>query len=100
MTRERSVPRQGTIAMAPFSSEITDAGSHAATGALCLLVMEENGLIRYSLPASGPVSIGRASSADVRLSDPLASRAHLLLHLGDQLAVEDTDSGNGTRVRG
>ncbi|HEX9296342.1 MAG TPA: sigma 54-interacting transcriptional regulator [Polyangiaceae bacterium] len=86
--------------MAMRSSETTDVAQHVTSGELCLLVMEETGLIRYSLPASGTVSVGRADGSDVRLSDPLASRQHLLLHIGEAIAVEDANSGNGTRVRG
>jgi hypothetical protein len=80
-------------------SEITDVGQ-ATSGDLCLIVLEETGLVRYSLPPTGTISVGRAETADVCLSDRLASRRHLLLHVGETLAVEDTNSANGTRVRG
>jgi pSer/pThr/pTyr-binding forkhead associated (FHA) protein len=81
-------------------SEITDVGQHATTGDLCLLVLEDSGLTRHSLPLVGTLSVGRAEAADICLSDRLASRHHLLLHVGETLAVEDTHSANGTRIRG
>jgi DNA-binding NtrC family response regulator len=53
----------------------------------------------HPLPASGTLTIGRSASADIQLQDPLASRKHALLELGDNIVVEDLASANGTRVR-
>ena len=47
----------------------------------------------------GTLTIGRAENAEVRLDDPLASRQHARLHIGDVLQIEDLGSANKTRVR-
>jgi hypothetical protein len=53
----------------------------------------------HPLPPRGVLSIGRSETADVRLDDPLASRNHARLHVGDTLQIEDLGSANKTRVR-
>src|SRR5436190_1831746 len=52
--------------------------------------------------AGGSVSIGRDDSADVRITDELASRLHARFHIdaGGAIAVEDLQSSNGTFLRG
>lgn len=51
--------------------------------------------------ARGQHLVGRSSSADVVLPDPLLSREHLRLEVGeDRAAVEDLGSANGTWVQG
>ena len=75
------------------SSAITTLVRLGATGecrasGLQVLVVEADGLSAYPLPTSGTLIIGRAQDCDVRLSDPLASRHHVRLHVRP-LAVED-----------
>jgi DNA-binding NtrC family response regulator len=53
----------------------------------------------HPLPPRGMLTIGRAENADVRLDDPLASRHHARLHIGETLQIEDLGSANKTRVR-
>jgi DNA-binding NtrC family response regulator len=53
----------------------------------------------HPLPPRGMLTIGRAENADIRLDDPLASRHHARLHIGDVLHIEDLGSANKTRVR-
>jgi DNA-binding NtrC family response regulator len=64
-----------------------------------LLVMSRDVFATHPLPASGTLTIGRSASADIQLQDPLASRKHARLELGDTIVVEDLASANGTRVR-
>jgi transcriptional regulator with GAF, ATPase, and Fis domain len=53
------------------------------------------------LPLEGALVVGRASSADVQLTDAKASREHCrFLVLPDHVAVEDLGSQNGTFVNG
>jgi two-component system response regulator AtoC len=66
-----------------------------------LLVIGPDVLANHPLPATGTVAIGRAENADVRLTDPLASRMHARLHVGQggTLEIEDLGSINQTRIR-
>lgn len=64
-----------------------------------LLVMSRDVFATHPLPASGTLTIGRSAMADIQLQDPLASRRHATLHIGDRIVVEDLTSANGTRVR-
>ena len=71
-----------------------------ANGAgLFLLVVGSDSYSTYSLPQDGSVSIGRGETNQVRIDDPLASRNHARLHVGEAMFVEDLGSVNGTRVR-
>jgi DNA-binding NtrC family response regulator len=56
----------------------------------------------HPLPTGGSVSVGRDDSADVRITDELASRLHARFHIdaSGTVAVEDLQSSNGTFVRG
>jgi two-component system, NtrC family, response regulator AtoC len=66
-----------------------------------LLVIGPDVLANHPLPATGILAIGRAENADVRLTDPLASRMHARLHVGQggTLEIEDLGSINQTRIR-
>jgi two-component system, NtrC family, response regulator AtoC len=64
-----------------------------------LLVVGRDSYATYNLPASGSLTIGRGESNTVRIDDPLASRAHACLHVGEVMALEDLGSVNGTRIK-
>jgi len=66
---------------------------------LFLLVVGSDSYSTYSLPQDGSVSIGRGETNQIRVDDPLASRNHARLHVGEAMFVEDLGSVNGTRVR-
>ena len=66
---------------------------------LHLTVMGPSLFHTHPLPAQGTVAIGRDEAADVRITDPDASRQHACLHIGEQIEVEDLGSTNGTRIR-
>jgi DNA-binding NtrC family response regulator len=76
----------------------TIEGTDGALGAF-LLVVGRDTYATYDLPASGTLTIGRGETNAVRVDDPLASRAHARLHVGDSLLLEDMGSVNGTRVK-
>ncbi len=65
-----------------------------------LLVIGESQHTAHRLPRTGDVSLGRSDSADIQVPDPLMSRVHAILHIGNVLAVSDQGSSNGTLVRG
>ncbi|HEY0985830.1 MAG TPA: sigma 54-interacting transcriptional regulator, partial [Kofleriaceae bacterium] len=69
-------------------------------GARRLAVIGDGIVATHGLPAAGAIVLGRDAGCDVRIDDPSISRRHARLHLGDQLAVEDLRSRNGTFVAG
>jgi two-component system response regulator AtoC len=66
-----------------------------------LLIMGPELYMNQPLPKTGSLTIGRADNADIRITDPLASRLHARLHIGDggMLEIEDVGSINRTKVR-
>jgi two-component system response regulator AtoC len=64
-----------------------------------LIVMGAGPLQRVPLGSRTPLIIGRADDADVHLVDPLSSRQHAALHVGEKFEIEDLGSANGTRLR-
>jgi two-component system response regulator AtoC len=73
-----------------------------ATGGVGLhvLVISPEIFTAIPLPAEGSLLVGRSAKAELLVEDPLASRQHARLHVGDVLSIEDLGSANGTRVRG
>jgi two-component system, NtrC family, response regulator AtoC len=63
-----------------------------------LSVTEDGSTVTYPLLASGMVVIGRADGCDLVLRNPLVSREHAVLHLGETLEIEDLGSANGTSL--
>ncbi len=53
----------------------------------------------HRLPSDGSLLIGRDEAAEIRLSDPQASRQHARLNVGESLSVEDLGGVNGTFLR-
>jgi two-component system response regulator AtoC len=65
-----------------------------------LLIMGPDLFLAQALPKNGNLTIGRADNADIRITDPLASRLHARLHVTEGLfEIEDIDSINRTKVR-
>ncbi|MCL2316078.1 MAG: FtsK/SpoIIIE domain-containing protein [Actinomycetia bacterium] len=50
--------------------------------------------------ASGANTVGRGHDAQVRLSDPMVSRSHVRINVGDAAELVDLGSANGTMVSG
>jgi two-component system response regulator AtoC len=65
-----------------------------------LLVIDGAALQVMPLPASGLLTIGRASKCDVVVDSGSVSRHHANLTLGHDLEIEDAGSSNGTFVDG
>jgi two-component system response regulator AtoC len=68
-------------------------------GGAFLLVVGRDTYATYDLPAAGALTIGRGETNAVRIDDPMASRAHACLHVGEVMHLEDVGSVNGTRVK-
>lgn len=76
-----------------------EAPPSSALGAGRVLVFWEGGSSIHGLPLRGSIVFGRATESDVSIDHRSVSRRHAILHVGDELVVEDLGSANGTRVR-
>lgn len=86
----------GVVAYALFTRRSSRVAPNFA-GRLELRVEEEHQRKTVRLPL--PITIGRSDDAQLRLSDPHASRLHALIDVEEGTAfVEDLGSRNGTRV--
>ena len=65
------------------------------------MIMGSDLFTAMPLPKSSSLTIGRADDADIHITDPLASRLHARLHLGEGglIEIEDVGSINKTKVR-
>jgi two-component system, NtrC family, response regulator AtoC len=75
------------------------AAEGSETAGAFLLVVGRDAYATYDLPATGALTIGRGETNTVRVDDPLASRTHACLHVGEAMFLEDVGSVNGTRVK-
>ena len=65
-----------------------------------VLISRTNALVRYSL-RQGITSIGRSDENDIVVADPLVSRHHAEVMIGEEgCTLTDLESGNGTFVNG
>lgn len=69
-------------------------------GRFKLLVISDREPVAHHLPDRGRVTVGRSETADIQVPDPLISRVHAAITLGESLTVRDLGSSNGTVVRG
>jgi DNA-binding NtrC family response regulator len=69
-------------------------------GRFKLLVISDRDPVAHQLPDRGQVTVGRSETADIQVPDPLISRVHAAITLGETLQVRDLGSSNGTVVRG
>jgi two-component system response regulator AtoC len=74
--------------------------SRAAGGdGLHVLVISPEIFTALPLPEQGSLTVGRSPKSEILVEDPLASRQHARLTVGEVLSIEDLESANGTRVR-
>jgi two-component system, NtrC family, response regulator AtoC len=67
---------------------------------LILTALWDGGSFTHFVEPGARVVLGRGSAADVVIEHPSISRRHVVLELGDDLAVTDLGSSNGTKIRG
>lgn len=79
-----------------FAVPQQDRGPAAAT--LRVIAGPDAGT-EFSLPA-GTSYVGRAYDADVRLSDPMTSKRHARITIGETIEIADTGSANGLMMEG
>jgi DNA-binding NtrC family response regulator len=72
----------------------------AAGTTLVLVTVAGDQATTHRLPGRGEVVIGRSRECDVRIDEPSLSRRHARIVIGDEIAVEDLETLNGTKVRG
>jgi DNA-binding NtrC family response regulator len=83
-----------------FETTVRAPPKAGAGGGRVLVVMHGERYSHHELPASGTLSLGRASWSDIQIDEPSISRDHLVLHLGSAIGVKDLGSANGTTLRG
>jgi DNA-binding NtrC family response regulator len=92
--------RGGMLEPVRSLTTLFDAPLQLPPAAFHLLIMGPDLFLAQALPKNGAMSIGRADNADIRITDPLASRLHARLHVTDGLfEIEDIGSINRTKVR-
>ncbi len=64
-----------------------------------LTALWDGGGFTIPLPERSEIVIGRGTQADLVIDHPSISRRHATIHLGNDLAIEDLGSSNGTKVR-
>ena len=68
---------------------------------LCLIVSTPDGTQTVGILTPGTTyTLGRASTADIHIDDPLASERHVVVYGGDPPVIVDVGSEHGTRVGG
>ena len=84
-----------------MDTTISDLHSMSDEGNLVvqLLIMSPGSFATVPLPVEGTLQIGRSPSSDVHLADPMASRQHARLQVGEHFSVEDLRSANGTKLK-
>jgi S-DNA-T family DNA segregation ATPase FtsK/SpoIIIE len=77
----------------------TAGGGRGPTLALVRVVEGPDAGREFELPL-GTAYLGRGSSCDIRLNDPLVSKQHAKLHVSSVAELVDTNSSNGILVDG
>jgi DNA-binding NtrC family response regulator len=94
-----AVPR-GMLDSVRSLTTLFDTPLQLPPAAFHLLIMGPDLFLAQALPKNGAMSIGRADNADIRITDPLASRLHARLHVAEGMfEIEDIGSINRTKVR-
>ena len=76
-----------------------EAKGAAVPAAVLTVISGPDAGLQVGLPV-GSTEIGRAAECDVRLSDPLVSKRHARINVGQRVEVLDTNSSNGVVVGG
>lgn len=63
-----------------------------------LVVYIKQASVAHPLPPGSSLRVGRGSRVHVRVDDPSVSREHLVIHVGENIEVEDLGSSNGTQL--
>ncbi|WP_026553914.1 FtsK/SpoIIIE domain-containing protein [Arthrobacter sp. 35W] len=89
-----------TVSLTQVSGQFAVPGHERGPAAATLRVMSgPDAGKEFALPA-GTSYVGRDRGADVRLSDPLTSKRHARITVGDTVEIVDTNSANGLVMEG
>lgn len=105
LTREDSLLESGLrpgsiISLTQVSEQFAVPGANRGPAAATLRVLSGPDAGReFPLP-SGTSYIGRDRDADVRLADPLTSKRHARITVGETVEIVDTNSANGLLMDG
>ncbi|WP_285726598.1 FtsK/SpoIIIE domain-containing protein [Psychromicrobium xiongbiense] len=89
-----------TISLAQVSEQFALPGQNRGPAAATLRVVAGPDVGReFSLPV-GTSYIGRDRHAEVRLTDPLTSKRHARITVGDSIEIADANSANGLLMEG
>ena len=93
--------RPGSIvSLTRLSEQFGTPGANRGPAAATLRVLSGPDVGReFSLP-SGTSYIGRGRDADIRLTDPLTSKRHARITVGETVEIVDTNSANGLLMDG
>ncbi|BCW66306.1 cell division protein FtsK [Arthrobacter sp. NicSoilB4] len=93
--------RPGSIvSLTQLSEQFGTPGANRGPAAATLRVLSGPDVGReFSLP-SGTSYIGRGRDADIRLADPLTSKRHARITVGETVEIVDTNSANGLLMDG
>lgn len=93
--------RPGSIvSLTQLSEQFATPGSNRGPAAATLRVLSGPDVGReFSLP-SGTSYIGRDRDVDIRLTDPLTSKRHARITVGETVEIVDTNSANGLLMDG
>ncbi len=89
-----------TFVIAAAAADCVAIETGPAPRQLQLVVLGGATVASHLLPEAGSVAIGRSSRSEIYVDDASVSRQHAMLHVGEQLAIEDLGSANGTMVGG
>ncbi len=87
-----------SISLQPYSEGAPTGTRPPASARLTVLRGPDAGQ-EHLLP-SGETVVGRTSRSDVRLRDPLVSKRHAAVTVGDEIEIRDLNSSNGVEVDG
>ena len=82
------------------SAQQQNLSGNGPRSALQLVVFWKDELRPFGLPARGKVTIGRSKENMVCIDHGSVSRRHAVLHVGEQLVIEDLGASNGTFLAG
>ena len=93
--------RPGSIvSLTQLSEQFATPGANRGPAAATLRVLSGPDVGReFSLP-SGTSYIGRDRDVDIRLTDPLTSKRHARITVGETVEIVDTNSANGLLMDG
>lgn len=88
------------VSLTQVSEQFSTAGASRGPAAATLRVLSGPDVGQeFSLP-SGTSYIGRDHDVDIRLSDPLTSKRHARITVGETVEIVDTNSANGLLMDG